>query len=93
METLFKWRLLLIVYIFLNNVEQTFASVHIRGVMGGVNKETGERPARRDITELQSSGPAFDLYVLALKEFQEDDRDDILSYYKVAGERDTLVSL
>lgn len=89
METLSTWRILLFVYIFFSVVEQTFAFVHIRGVAGGVNEETGERPARRDITEFQESGPAFDLYILALKEFQEQDRNDILSYYQVAGERDT----
>lgn len=60
-------------------------AVAVTGVSAGVNNVTGERPLRRDIKELYMSGPAWDLFVLALREFQEADQDDPLSYYQVAG--------
>ncbi|KUL89658.1 hypothetical protein ZTR_00412 [Talaromyces verruculosus] len=57
----------------------------ITGLSGGVNHDTGERPARRDLRDLQSSGAAFDLYIQALSQFQADDQSDLVSYYEVAG--------
>lgn len=57
----------------------------ITGLSGGVNYNTGERPARRDLRDLQSSGAAFDLYIQALVQFQADDQSDMVSYYEVAG--------
>lgn len=57
----------------------------IPGISGGVNYDTGERPARRDLRDLQSSGAAFDLYIQALAQFQNDDQSDFVSYYEVAG--------
>lgn len=57
----------------------------ITGITGGVNTQTGERPARRDLRDLQSSGAAFDLYVQALAQFQSDDQSDLISYYEIAG--------
>lgn len=63
---------------------ETFA-YSISGASGGVNSDTGERPSRRDLRDLEASGPQFDLYILALAEFQNDDQSDFLSYYEVAG--------
>ncbi|GAM33797.1 hypothetical protein TCE0_013r00958 [Talaromyces pinophilus] len=57
----------------------------ITGLSGGVNNDTGERPARLDLRDLQSSGAAFDLYIQALAQFQADDQSDLVSYYEVAG--------
>ncbi|EED13327.1 tyrosinase [Talaromyces stipitatus ATCC 10500] len=57
----------------------------ITGISGGVNYDTGERPARRDLRDLQSSGAAFDLYIQALAQFQSDDQSDFVSYYEIAG--------
>lgn len=64
----------------------------ITGLSGGVNYDTGERPARRDLRDLQSSGAAFDLYIQALAQFQADDQSDMLSYYEVSGMRQLEVS-
>ncbi|ERF72312.1 hypothetical protein EPUS_02199 [Endocarpon pusillum Z07020] len=57
----------------------------VTGISAGVNNATGERPFRRDINELYMSGPAWDLFILSLREFQQADQDDPLSYYQVAG--------
>ena len=60
-------------------------SFAITGVSAGVNQVTGERPLRRDINELYMSGPAWDLFILALHDFQETSQDDPFSYYQIAG--------
>lgn len=63
----------------------------ITGISAGVNTSTGERPFRHDINELYISGPPWDLFVLALSEFQQVNQDDPLSYYQVAGEKMTFM--
>lgn len=69
----------------LSAASKSVAGYAITGVTGGVNSETGQRPARLDMRDLQSAGPAFDLYVQALSQFQSDDQSDLVSYYEVAG--------
>jgi tyrosinase len=76
-------RLLALTQAIFSVVQPASAVVHIRGISGGVNSATGERPARLELRTLQASGPAFDLFVLALKAFQED--DDLRSFYQIAG--------
>ncbi|EAS28837.3 tyrosinase [Coccidioides immitis RS] len=56
----------------------------IRGVRGGV-QASGERPARQNLETFQESGPAFDLYILALLKFQDEDQNRMLSYYDVSS--------
>jgi tyrosinase len=68
-------------------LHQHTESFAINGISAGVNSITGERPARYDIKEFYMSGPAWDLFVLALREFQQVNQDDPLSYYQVAGKR------
>lgn len=65
-------------------VALTVDAYDIKGATGGV-KSSGERPARQDLRDLQKSGPAFDLYIQALKEFGETDQKEKLSLYEVAG--------
>jgi tyrosinase len=60
-------------------------AVAVTGISAGVNAATGERPIRHDINELYMSGTTWDLFILALREFQRTDQDDPLSYYQVAG--------
>jgi tyrosinase len=62
-------------------------SYRITGPTSGVNAQTGERPSRRDLRTLQSSGPQFDLYIQALQMFQATNQGDLLSHYSVAGIR------
>ncbi len=64
------------------NSAEAFA---ITGISAGVDPVTGERPFRHDINDLYMSGPAWDLFILSLREFQQVDQDDPLSYYQVAG--------
>ena len=64
----------------------TVAAVYVvGGTQGGVNPDTGERPFRQEIGKLQASGPAWDLYILALQKFQQSNQAELLSYYQVAG--------
>lgn len=77
----FRWKVLLLLNVLLG----VASAVTISGVKDGVNRQTGERPARKDINNLQWSGPEWDLYIQALKAFQEEDRDDLLSFFQIAG--------
>jgi hypothetical protein len=56
----------------------------ITGAQGGIGPN-GERPLRYEIHDFANSGPAFDLYILALKEFQLLNQSDPLSYFQIAG--------
>ena len=60
-------------------------SIPVTGATGGVNRETGERPFRQEFSTFASSGPAFDLFILAFQRFQQANQSDVLSYYQVAG--------
>lgn len=62
-------------------------AIAIIGILAGVNITTGERPLRRNINQLYVSGPAWDLFLLALRKFQQVNQADPLSYYQVAGKR------
>ena len=64
---------------------QFVSTVTVIGSRAGVNLQTGERPLRQDIRTLQNSGPAFDLYILALQQLTREDQSSQLSYYQVAG--------
>jgi tyrosinase len=75
----------LLLLTLLSAVSKSVVGYAITGVSGGVNSDTGQRPARLDMRDLQSAGPAFDLYVQALSQFQSDDQSDLVSYYEVAG--------
>lgn len=80
------WRVLVCLQIIIFSLATLGrAAVHIPGVSAGINKESGERPIRQDIRKFQDAGAAFDLYVLALKQFQDDAHDNVASFYQVAG--------
>ena len=64
---------------------QLVGAVTILGSRAGVNLQTGETPLRQDIRILQTLGPAFDLYILALQQLTKQDQSSPLSYYQVAG--------
>ena len=72
----------------LSNPVDAFA---VTGISAGVNNATGERPFRHDINELYMSGPAWDLFILSLRKFQQVNQDDPLSYYQVAGKATDFV--
>ena len=60
-------------------------AVTITGPQGGVNTTTGQRPFRQEFSTFKNSGPAFDLYILALQQFQQQNQSALLSYYQVSG--------
>ena len=66
-------------------------AVAITGPQGGVNNVTGQRPFRQEISTFKDSGPAFDLYILSLQQFQQQNQSALLSYYQVAGDVPLLV--
>lgn len=61
------------------------SAVAITGPQGGVNTPTGQRPFRQEFSTFKNSGPAFDLYILSLQQFQQQNQSALLSYYQVAG--------
>lgn len=61
-------------------------SYAITGAHGGVNTGTGQRPSRQDLSTFKNSGAAFDLYILSLQQFQQQNQSALLSYYQVAGD-------
>ena len=71
----------------------TSNSYAITGPTGGVNTNTGQRPFRQDITTFQSSGAAWDLYILAFQNFTKTDQTKLLSYYQVSGTKPFTISL
>lgn len=60
-------------------------SYAITGPTGSVDGNTGQRPFRQEISTLQNSGAAWDLYILAFQKFTQTDQAQQLSYYQVAG--------
>ncbi|CAD6586306.1 MAG: hypothetical protein ASARMPREDX12_002329 [Alectoria sarmentosa] len=48
----------------------------------GVNAVTGQRPFRQEFSTFKNSGPAFDLYILSLQQFQQQNQSALLSYYQ-----------
>lgn len=62
------------------------ASWQISGATSGIDKNTGARPFRLPIEELQASGPAWDLYVQAMQYWQSIDQTNMFSWYGIAGE-------
>lgn len=59
--------------------------VAITGSTGGVNTATGQRPFRQEFSSFSASGPAFDLFIQSLKQFQAQDQSALLSFYQVSG--------
>ncbi|ESZ89927.1 hypothetical protein SBOR_9689 [Sclerotinia borealis F-4128] len=57
----------------------------ISGVHTGVDTQTGARPARRDILDLQNDVPTWSIYIQALTAFQRVPEDDQLSWFQIAG--------
>ncbi|ETI25886.1 hypothetical protein G647_02663 [Cladophialophora carrionii CBS 160.54] len=69
---------------FLFLLVDSLTAFRITGALGGIGSN-GERPLRYEIHDFANSGPAFDLYILALREFQLLDQSDPLSYFQIAG--------
>ena len=66
-------------------------AVAITGPQGGVNTTTGQRPFRQGFSAFKNSGPAFDLYILSLQQFQQQNQSALLSYYQVGGKKDSII--
>ncbi|KAI9840552.1 MAG: hypothetical protein M1837_001532 [Sclerophora amabilis] len=57
----------------------------VTGSTTGINAATGQRPFRKEFRTFQSSGAAFDLYILALQKLQDEPQGNQLSYYQLSG--------
>ncbi|KAH8887512.1 hypothetical protein GQ53DRAFT_826939 [Thozetella sp. PMI_491] len=56
--------------------------IPIKGVLTGIDINTGQRPSRQNINDLYSRGDTqWDLYVLSLASLQEADESEELSYF------------
>ena len=75
----------LISIIFAISFASLAIAVAITGPQGGVNTVSGRRPSRQEISTFENSGPAFDLYILSLQQFQLQNQSALLSYYQVGG--------
>ncbi|KAF4635965.1 hypothetical protein G7Y89_g2127 [Cudoniella acicularis] len=60
-------------------------SYAITGLHTGVNSQSGARPARRNILDLQNDVPAWSLYIQALTSMQNENETSQLSYFQIAG--------
>ena len=60
------------------------AAFQITGASGNIGPD-GERPLRYEIHIFENSGPAFDLFILAVKDLQDVDQSNPLSYFQIAG--------
>lgn len=60
-------------------------AIAVRGIQAGVDTRTGRRPFRQEFSTFKNSGPAFDLYILALQAFGQRDQSTPLSYFGIAG--------
>ncbi|KAI8175515.1 Tyrosinase [Colletotrichum sp. SAR 10_65] len=66
----------------------------VTGVRSGINAQTGEVPARRDINSLyDEGGPQWDLYVGALTAMQDANETDPVSFFQIAGKNYRVVDL
>ncbi|KAF9872158.1 tyrosinase [Colletotrichum karsti] len=58
----------------------------ITGLKTGIDSTSGQRPLRKNINDLQSSGAQWDLYILGLAAMQRDEpENDKLSYFQISG--------
>jgi hypothetical protein len=58
----------------------------VRGSRYGYRTGSDWRPARLEINQLVTSGPAFDLYLQCQNIIMARNQDDALSYYEIAGD-------
>ncbi|KAG9229730.1 common central domain of tyrosinase-domain-containing protein [Amylocarpus encephaloides] len=72
----------LAIYIGINLIEAKYA---LSPVTAGVNPQTGARPFRRNILDLQNDAPTWSLYIQALNAVQDTPEDELLSYFQLAG--------
>lgn len=63
----------------------TVHAISITGPTTGYKTDTKSWPSRLEINDLSSSGPAWDLFILALRDMQHADSDAPLSYFQIAS--------
>ena len=69
----------------------TATAFAVLGTQAGVDNSTGQRPLRVEINQFKYAGAAWDLYILALREFVAANQSEQLSYYQVAGKLSLLI--
>lgn len=60
-------------------------AIQVTGAPGGVDPITGQRPFRYEIDTFAKSGPAFDLFILAMQQLQAVNQSDQQSYFAISG--------
>jgi len=66
-------------------VSSVSAAFAITGTHTGTSTTSRQRPFRYEINSFVNSGPAFDLYIQALLQFQQTNQASQLSYYDICG--------
>ncbi|KAH8589738.1 hypothetical protein B0O99DRAFT_692298 [Bisporella sp. PMI_857] len=64
---------------------QEYSHNHDVGVKTGINAQTGYRPPRRDILDLQKDLPQFSLYIQAMNRMMQTPEVALTSYFQIAG--------
>ncbi|PVH82540.1 Di-copper centre-containing protein [Cadophora sp. DSE1049] len=57
----------------------------VTGIKTGIDPQTGARPARRNILDMQNDIPTWSLYIQSLTAMQEVPEGDLLSWFQIAG--------
>ena len=78
---------LTLVLLLIWSLAQGVESFKITGAVSGIDPVSDSLPTRYEINDFATSGPAFDLYILALQSIQDQDQSELLSYFQVAGTR------
>ena len=60
-------------------------STIVTGAGPSVNASAEILPIRQNIEDLQNTGPMWDLYLLALRQFADANETDPLSYFQISG--------
>lgn len=80
----FNLSLLSFLYVIIG-LDVVGAKIASTGVFTGINSATGERPPRREISEMRSDIALFSLYIQALQAMQDTPESDQQSWFQIAG--------
>jgi len=65
-------------------------AIAITGISAGVDLVTGQRPWRQEISTFATTGAAWDLFILSLRQLQLVNQTEILSFFQISGQHNIL---
>lgn len=75
----------MLLFVFALLFQHTSCYINATGVLDGRDTATGKWPTRQEIRILANGEEMWDLYIQALRAFQNASARDPLSYYQIAG--------